>query len=113
MIAKENLVELNELMKILGYSDERSVKKWCKRNIIPLFKAGSKIYTLSHYLTQYIDNQLVIFAKANSLKPEDMKIKISAEKISVANEDAESTKLNETEQHSEVTKKFLNKIKLI
>ncbi len=59
----ENLIELSELMQLLGYGDERSIRKWCKNNSIPIIKLGLKKYVLSHLLTQYIDNQCVIFVK--------------------------------------------------
>src|SRR4051812_18350357 len=55
------LTDFEALKGILGYSDERSVLKWCKLNKISVVKLGFKKYISSHSLTQYIDNQLVIF----------------------------------------------------
>jgi hypothetical protein len=60
---KEDVTEFEELKEILGYTDERSVIRWCKTNNIPVLKMGFKKYILSHNLTQYIDNQLVIFVE--------------------------------------------------
>lgn len=57
-IEKENLMELNALMQLLGYEDERSVKKWCKQNKIPVLKIGAKKYTLTHLFNKHIGNQL-------------------------------------------------------
>lgn len=57
----QDLVDIQDLMTLLGYSDERSIKRWCKARGIPIVSLGLKRYVLQHYLTQYIDNQLVIF----------------------------------------------------
>ena len=62
---KEDLTDILDLMNTLGYSDDRSVKKWCKRNNIPIISLGLRKYVLSQLLTQYIDNQLVIFVNGN------------------------------------------------
>lgn len=62
----EDLVDIQDLMKLLGYTDERSLKKWCKSHEIPIVTMGLKKYILSHYLTQYIDNQCVIFVKGKT-----------------------------------------------
>jgi len=62
---KEEWEDIQDLMQFLGYSDERSVKKWCKKRNIPILIAGLNKYVSKHLLTQYIDNQLVIFVKGN------------------------------------------------
>lgn len=59
----ENLTEIKELMDILGYSDERSAKKWCQKNKVILLKIGLKKYILTEALQQIIDEQLIIFSK--------------------------------------------------
>jgi hypothetical protein len=55
------LTDFEALKGILGYTDDRSVMKWCREQNIPVLKMGFKKYISSHSLTQYIDNQLVIF----------------------------------------------------
>lgn len=60
----EDLLDIAQLMPLLGYSDPRSIIKWCKSKNIPIIKVGLKKYVFSHYLTQYIDNQLITFEKA-------------------------------------------------
>lgn len=67
MFSKDQWIELEELMLILGYSDERSSLKWCKDQGIPVVKLGLKKYISSQLLTQYIDNQLVIFVKGTKV----------------------------------------------
>ena len=62
---RTDLIELSELMTFLGYTDLRSVLKWCKKHSIPFVKAGLKKYILSQNLTHIIDNQLVIFVKGD------------------------------------------------
>lgn len=93
---KEDLVEFSELMRLLGYEDERSAKKWCKQHSVPVLKIGAKKYILSQYLTQYIDNQLVIFVKAMPNSAEIIKNKPD-EKLE--------------NKRSEAAKKFLSRIK--
>lgn len=60
----EDLLDIAQLMPLLGYSDPRSIIKWCKSKNIPIIKVGIKKYVLSHYSTQYIDNQLITFERA-------------------------------------------------
>jgi hypothetical protein len=91
---KEDVTEFDELKEILGYTDERSVIKWCKTNNIPVLKMGFKKYILSHYLTQYIDNQLVIFEKA---KPELKVVRYSVKKKSYAHSDTYNEYLSKFE----------------
>ena len=60
---REDLIEIREAMELLGYSDERSIKRWCNAHNIPIATLGKKKYLPKHLLTQYIDNQLVTFAR--------------------------------------------------
>ncbi|MBL7930525.1 MAG: hypothetical protein JNL60_01400, partial [Bacteroidia bacterium] len=62
----QDLVDIQDLMLLLGYTDPRSVKKWCKQRDIPILSLGLKKYVSQHILTQYIDNQLVKFDKGNT-----------------------------------------------
>ena len=57
------IVEIGELHKILGYQDERSVLRWCKKHDITIIKLGLKKYFPSHLLTQILDNQLFKFVE--------------------------------------------------
>ncbi len=59
----EDMIDIQDLMLKLGYSDPRSVKKWCAERNIPIIPFGLKKYVSSHYLTQYIDNQYITFVK--------------------------------------------------
>lgn len=59
----QDLVDIQDLMLLLGYTDPRSVKKWCKQRDIPILSLGLKKYVSQHILTQYIDNQFVKFVK--------------------------------------------------
>jgi hypothetical protein len=75
----------------------RSLKKWCKSKNIPIIKIGLKKYILSHYLTQYIDNQIVTFVEANSLS--------DLQNLS------EKNKMNNSILLSDGAKRFLKNIK--
>ena len=68
MYKEKDLIEHSELMELLGYEDERSFKRWCDKQHIPIIKMGLKKYILSQYLTQCIDNQLVIFAVGSKIE---------------------------------------------
>jgi hypothetical protein len=107
MYKQEDLIEAGALMEMLGYTDERSLKKWCKAREIPLLRIGLKRYILSHYLTQYIDNQLVIFGNGKMLKPEtgSDQLKEEIENPNVTNEISKSTK------RSKAATSFMDKIK--
>jgi len=60
---REDLVDIRELMDLLGYTDERSVKKWCSKRNIAILTLGLNKFVSKHLLTHYIDNQIVIFDK--------------------------------------------------
>jgi hypothetical protein len=66
-------IELAELMQFLGYSDPRSLEKWCKKNKLKIIKAGLKKYVSSQKLTQILDNQYVIFEEEKDCKPKSKK----------------------------------------
>ena len=109
MTVKENLTSFAELMSLLGYIDNRSIKKWCKKYFIPVIKLGTEKYILSHYLTQIIDNQLVIFAKDKFLYPINY---LSENKIEVENsEELKDEGVSEKDNRSKATERFLKRIK--
>jgi hypothetical protein len=58
MAINDKLIEMTELQDILGYSDIRSMKKFCKLNLIPLFNLGKKTYIVSDFLDIVIAKQL-------------------------------------------------------
>ncbi len=43
-----HLIEQKEVMELLGYSDERSIKRWCKERKIPIIRFGLKEYVIIH-----------------------------------------------------------------
>lgn len=49
------LVSVQELGEILGYSDVRSVRSWCRQNDIPLFQLGKRTYTDSKLLDLHLE----------------------------------------------------------
>jgi hypothetical protein len=66
----DEITDLEKLKEFLGYQDDRSALKWCRRNSIPILKAGKKKYVSSHLLTLVIENQLVTFVQeSQSAKP--------------------------------------------
>ena len=68
----EKLTGIGELADILGYEDERSVVKWCRKNKVPLFHIGKKIYTVKNFLDRFISEKLEQFVKASFKNPEEI-----------------------------------------
>jgi hypothetical protein len=60
----DKLIEVGELAELLGYTDERSIEKWCKKNTVPLFHIGKKIYTIRNFIDRFISEKLELFVKA-------------------------------------------------
>ena len=55
---KFDLIEIVDIMDLLGYSDLRSVRKFCIANELPLLNLGMKTYTIAKFLQVIIYNQL-------------------------------------------------------
>jgi hypothetical protein len=68
----EKLTEIGELADILGYEDERSVIKWCRKNKVPLFHIGKKTYTVKNFLDRFISEKLEQFVKASFKNPKEI-----------------------------------------
>lgn len=66
------LVDILDLLKILGYTDLRSVRRWCCTNKIPLFRVGKKTYTVSNFLDLHLGNKLKLYVSANYSNPEEV-----------------------------------------
>ena len=58
------LVEINELLDLLGYTDERSIETWCKKNKIPLFQLGKKTYTIRIFIDLFFSKKMEEYVKA-------------------------------------------------
>ena len=79
------LIEINELQVILGYTDERSVRTWCKNHKIPLMGLGKRTYTFEIFLQRFLEDELKGFLEANFKNPEEILNAIqSDDKISLA-----------------------------
>jgi hypothetical protein len=114
----ENMLEINELQKILGYTDERSVRTWCKNHKVPLMGVGKRTYTFEIFLQRFLDDELKTFLKANYENPEEILGAIySDDKIGLAKlVDAPVTKevkktYRNKESRSKAAKDFLNNLK--
>src|SRR6185437_11251200 len=55
---KFDLIEINDIMDLLGYSDLRSVRKFCIANELPIINLGMRTYTIAKFLQVIIYNQL-------------------------------------------------------
>lgn len=54
----ENLIELEDLKKKLGYKDSRSVSKWCRQNKVTIIQFGKKKYCCKETLDNYLKKEL-------------------------------------------------------
>lgn len=73
----DEMVEFEQLKSWLGYSDQRSVVRWCEKRFLPILHFGLKRYVSSQLLTQYIDNQLVKFV--SPIKPHETATNVDSE----------------------------------
>lgn len=55
---KYNLIAINELMTLLGYTDKRSVRNWCEKRRIPIIELGKKEYIHKTVITGMIQEGL-------------------------------------------------------
>lgn len=62
---KDRLVDVNEIMELLGYTDMRSIESWCKKNKVPLFHVGKKTYTIKNFIDIFITQKLEKYVKVN------------------------------------------------
>jgi hypothetical protein len=69
---REKLIEIHELMEILGYADERTVTKWCNAHNVPLFGVGSRKYTISNFLEIFLQTELNKFLRAKFENSEEI-----------------------------------------
>lgn len=62
---KDRLVDVNEIMELLGYTDIRSIESWCKKNKVPLFHVGKKTYTIKNFVDIFITQKMEKYVRAN------------------------------------------------
>jgi hypothetical protein len=97
---QDKLIEMKELMEILGYADDRTVTKWCRTHNVPLFGIGSRKYTISNFLEIFLETELTKFLNAKFENPDQILSAIkSDDKIELA-------KLTGVPASREVKKRF-------
>lgn len=52
------LMEIEELMNLLGYKEVRSAKNWCSKNNIPIVRLGKKRYVDSSFINNLVSQSL-------------------------------------------------------
>jgi hypothetical protein len=99
----DKLVEINELIDLLGYTDERSIESWCKKNKVPLFHVGKKTYTIRNFIDLFITQKMEEYVKANYKNAEQI--------LKAINEDdkTELSKLLDAPMDKAVSAKFKKK----
>ncbi len=97
---KNKLMDIQEILNLLGYEDERSVINWCKKNKVPVIKMGKKNYVLSDFIETFIEKELNSFINGNYDNSEEIL-------SSIKNDDKiELTKLLKAPVNKNVEKKY-------
>lgn len=110
----DRLIDINDLRIILGYEDDRSVRRWCEKMKVPLFTLGKKKYTLMHFLHEHITSSLLKFVDHNfNNSAEVMDAIRNDESVKALTIDHKSTATKKQKKEvidmSEASKKFLKK----
>ena len=85
----ENLIEINELLDILGYSDLRSVMAWANKHKVAIITLGKKTYCARKFIDLIIENQINSFVNNNYENPSELLAAVKA------NDNEEFLKLTE------------------
>ena len=95
----DKMLEISELQEMLGYTDERSVRTWCKSHKVPLMGLGKRTYTFEIFLQLFLEDELKGFLKANYKNSDEILNAIhSDDKINLAKlVDAPVTKASKKE----------------
>jgi hypothetical protein len=67
MVIKD-LMDIKDLKPLLGYSDIRSVRSFCKKNALPLIILGRKTYVAKKALEDHIIKKLPFWTKNKVFK---------------------------------------------
>jgi len=112
----DNLIEIKELFELLGYTDQRSVQAWCRKNKIPLIDIGKKTYTLRHFLDNFILNKVEQFLKASYSNSDELMRAINKNDIKLFSEIAKASEIKKSRmqkpvKNSEAAEDFLKKLR--
>ena len=66
---RDQLMPIESLMELLGYTDTRSVKKWCEGKI-PLIEVGKRTYTIEAMVDAYFESEFKQFVTKNYPNPD-------------------------------------------
>jgi hypothetical protein len=66
----DKLIDIQELIPLLGDKDIRTIEGWCSKNNLPVIKLGKKKYTVSYFLDHFIENELKTFIDKNFANPD-------------------------------------------
>jgi len=112
----DKLIELGELIELLGYVDERSIEGWCKKNKVPLFHVGKKTYTISDFIDRFISQKLEKFVNANYENPDEILQAIKednkAELSKLIDAPLDKKTSEEFKKNSKATNDFIKKLKV-
>ena len=114
----EQFMTIENLGGILGFSDSRSIKKWCYKNNIQVLRAGKRNYVLSAMVDLHFSKECEKFiGVTNTNKSEIMEAIQSNNRLKLVELVNSSTSMKEKKNlkkssvHSLQTNNFLENIK--
>ncbi len=115
---RDKLIEISELADMLGFTDLRTIKKWCIKNNLPLMTLGKNTFTLTFFLNLFLENELKNFLTQNFENAEEILEAVKNDaKIELAKllKAPFSTKVlsefNDSKNRSKASENFLKNIK--
>ncbi|MCE9537782.1 MAG: hypothetical protein K8R85_00995 [Bacteroidetes bacterium] len=113
---KEKLLEINSLIDLLGWKDDRTIEDWCTENKVPVIKIGKKKYTVIDFVERFVALEIEKYVVANYDNPDKIMNALKEDNKSVLAEllDApvtEKVKNKYIERNSKVTEDFLKELK--
>ena len=74
----DSLIEINQLLEILGYSDLRSVMTWASKNKAPLVVLGTRTFVARNCIDHIIEKQINSFVHKNYENPAEILAAVKA-----------------------------------
>jgi hypothetical protein len=105
----DNLIEINQLLEILGYSDLRSVRTWANKNKIPLIAIGKKTYCARNFIDLIIENQINSFVNQHYTNASEVLAAIKEDDTGTIPKLASSSVNIETKKENSQNRKTMSK----
>lgn len=114
----DKLMNIDEIMELLGYNDTRSVETWCREHKIPLLKLGMVYYTISNFMDVFLEKEIEKFVLRNFDEPDKIMASIRndnksdlSERLSAPVERKVKRNYKEKVKRTKDTEDFINNLK--